>query len=166
MCMQSFITIVHSVQPFSLFKNLELGTASTEIKCHFAISWARFGNPSVSIMSIVMGMQNFIKIYQKVQEVGPVSLFSEFEPRQNLEQSQMSFDNLIGYILSISMCRQNFNTIFFTVQGIGPFSLFQNLELGRASTDKKCQLAISWARSCQYQCLRKSLSKYSTQFKR
>ena len=30
---------------------------------------------------IVMGMQNFIKIYQKVQEIGPVSLFSEFEPR-------------------------------------------------------------------------------------
>ena len=26
-------------------------------------------------MSIVMSMQNFIKIYQKVQEVGPVSLF-------------------------------------------------------------------------------------------
>ena len=47
-----------------------------------------------------------------------------------------------------------------------PFSLFQNLELGKASTDKKCQFAISWARSCQYQCLRKSLSKYSTQFKR
>ena len=29
-----------------------------------------------------------------------VSLFSEFEPRQKLDQSQMSFDNLIGYILS------------------------------------------------------------------
>ena len=31
---------------------------------------------------------------------------------------------------------------------------------------KKCQFAISWARSCQYQCLCHSLSKYSTQFKR
>ena len=72
-----------------------------------------------------MGMQNFIKIYQKVQEIGPVSLFSEFEPRQNLDQSQMSFDNFIGYILSISMCMQNFITIFFTVQEIGPFSLFR-----------------------------------------
>ena len=28
-------------------------------------------------MSIVMSMQNFTKIYQKVQEIGPVSLFSE-----------------------------------------------------------------------------------------
>ena len=113
-------------------------------------------------MSIVMGMQNFIKIYQMVQWIRPVSLFSEFEPRQNLDLSQISFDNLIGYILSISMCMQN----FIAVLEIGLFSLFQNLELGKASTYKKCQFAISWARSCQYQCLRKSLSKYSTQFKR
>ena len=108
-----------------------------------------------------MGMQTFIKIYQKVQGKGPVSLFSKSKPRQNLDLSQISFNNLIGYILSISICIQKFITIFFTV--LGPFSLFQNLELGKASTDKKCQFAISWARSCQYQCLRKSLSKYSTQ---
>ena len=116
-------------------------------------------------MSIVMGMQTLIKIYQTVQGIGPVSLFSEFEPRQNLDLSQISFDNHIGYILSISMCMQNFITIFFTFLEIEPFSLFQNLELGKASTDKKCQFTVSWARSCQYQCLRKSLSKYSTQFK-
>ena len=153
MCMQSFITIVHSVRPFSLFQNLELGTASTDVKCHFAISWARFGNLSVYIMSIVMGMQTFIKIYQKVQGIGPVSLFSEFEPWQNLDLSQISFNNLIGYILSIPLRMQNFITIFFTV-------------LDKASTDKTCQFAISWARSCQYQCLRNRLSKYSTSFKR
>ena len=64
------------------------------------------------------------------------------------------------------MCMQNFITIFFTVLEIGPLSLFQNLELGKASTDKKCHFATSWARSCQCQCLRKSLSKYSTQCKR
>ena len=62
--------------------------------------------------------------------------FSEFEPRQNLVLSQISFDNRIGYILSISMCMQNFITIFFTVLEIGPFSLFQNLEFGKASIDK------------------------------
>ena len=73
--------------------------------------------------STIMGMQNLIKIYQKVQVIGQVSL-SEFEPRQNLDQSQMSFDSLIGYILSISMCFQNVITIFFTVQEIGPFSPF------------------------------------------
>ena len=115
-----------------------------------------------------MSMQNCIKIYQKVQGIGPISLFSEFEfePRQNLDLSQISFDNLIGYNLSKSMCMQNFITMFFTVLEIGPFSLFQNLELGKASNDKKCQFTIASARSCQYQCLRKGLSKYSTQFKR
>ena len=71
MCMQNFITIFLSVQeigPFSLFQNLELGKASTDVKishsvqekglfslfqklalgkastndkCHFAISWTR-----------------------------------------------------------------------------------------------------------------------------
>ena len=87
-------------------------------------------------MSVVMDMQNFIKIYQKVQGIGPVSLFSEFRPRQTLDQSKISFDNLIGYILSISMCMQNFITIFFIVLEIGPFSLFQNLELGKASTNE------------------------------
>ena len=75
-------------------------------------------------MSIVMGMQNFIQIYQKVQEIEPVSLFSELEPRQNLEQSQLSFDNLnMTTVLSMSM--QNFITIYFTFQEIGPFSFFQ-----------------------------------------
>ena len=71
-----------------------------------------------------------------VQGIGPVSLFSEFKPRQNLDLTQISCDNLIGYILSVSMCMQNFITLFFTVLEIGPFSLFQNLELGKASTDK------------------------------
>ena len=108
-----------------------------------------------------MGMQNFIK-----RDRASFTFFLEFEPRQNLDQPHMSFDNLIGYILSISMCMQNCITILFTVQEIGPFSLFQYLELCKASIDEKCQFTIFWARPCQYQCLRKSLSKYSTQFKR
>ena len=133
-----------------------------------------------------MFMQKSIKIFHSVQEIKPfslfqnlalgkawtndtchfaiVSLFSEFEPRQKLNQSQMSFDNLMGY--SLSMCMQNIITIFHSVQEIAPLSLFQNLELGKASTTEKCHFAISWAKSGQYQCLRNSLSKYSTQFKR
>ena len=71
------------------------------------------------------------------------SLFTEFEYRQNLDQSQMSFDNLMRYIISISMCMQNFITIFHSVQEICPFSLFQHSELSKASTDEKCHFAIS-----------------------
>ena len=108
------------------------------------------------------------KCYQNIPKASRdrvrLTFFSEFEPRQNLDQSPMAFDNLLGYILSISMCMQNFITIFHSVQEIGPFSLFQHLELGKASTDDKCQFAISWARSYQYQCVCKSLSKYSKWF--
>ena len=115
-------------------------------------------------------MQNLITIFHSVQEIRPfslfqnlahgtastddkchfaiVSLFSEFEPRQKLNQSQISFDNLMEYILSISMCMQNFITIFHSVQEVASLSLFQDLELGKASTDEKCHFAISSARSC------------------
>ena len=78
----------------------------------------------------------------------------------------MSIDNLMGYILSISMCTQKFITKFHSVQEIAPLSLFQNLELGKTSTNGKCHFAISWAKSCQYRCLRNSLPNYSIQFKR
>ena len=93
-----------------------------------------------------MFTQKSIKIFHSVQEIRPFSLFqnlalgkastddkwhfaivpifSEFEPRQKLNQSQMSFDNLMGYILSISMCMPNFIPIFHSVQEIAPLSLF------------------------------------------
>ena len=33
------------------------------------------------------------------------------------------------------------------------FHCFQNLKLGKTSTNPKCHLTISWATSCQYQCI-------------
>ena len=77
------------------------------------------------------------KFYQNIPNGLRVksSLFSEFEPRQNHDQSQMSFDYLMGYIMSISMCMQNFITSFYSVQEIGPFALFS--EFGtRQSLDR------------------------------
>ena len=82
MCMQNFITIFHSIQeiaPLSLFfQNLELGKASTNEKCHFAISWARSVN---------------INVYATVYLNIPLSLsdrafftFSEFGARQSLDR--------------------------------------------------------------------------------
>ena len=60
-----------------------------------------------------------INVYARVCQNIPVSsrdraifIFSEFEPRQRLGQSQMIFDKLLGYILSISMGMQNFIKIF------------------------------------------------------
>ena len=125
MCTQNFITIDHSVRPFSLFQNLELGTASTDFKCHFA-TWQSLCLDHVS-------SNVYAKFYQNIPKGSrdrASFTFSEFEPRQNLDQSQMIFDNLVRYILSISMCMQNFIAIFHSVQEIGPFSLFQNLDNG------------------------------------
>ena len=45
-------------------------------------------------------------------------------------------------------------------------TFFQNLNLGKNSTNLKCHLTISWGTSCQYQCVCKLSSQYSTQFKR
>ena len=66
--------------------------------------------------------------------------FSEFETWQKLNQSQMSFDNLMGYILSISMCVQNFSTIFHSVQEIATLSLFQNFEPRKASANPRWKM--------------------------
>ena len=125
---------------------------------HFFKIW-RSANPRPMINVILqffkldlVNINVSAKFYQNIPNGLRVksSLFSEFEPRQNLNQSQMSFDYryLMGYIMSIFMCMQNFITIFHSLQEIGPFSLFQNLELGKASTDEKCHFAVSWARSC------------------
>ena len=108
-------------------------------------------------------MKHFIKIFQKVQEIEP---FSEFGPRQSIDQWWIAFDNPLSYILSISMYMQKFITTFLCVQEIGPFTFFfQNLELGKALTDDKYNFSVSWARTCQYQCVCKALSKYSKRFK-
>ena len=77
----------------------------------------------------------------------------------------MSFRSLLGKILLISMFTQKFIKIFNSVQEIGLFSLFQNLNLGNASANPKWYLSVSWATSCQYQCVCKILSKYSKRFK-
>ena len=62
---------------------------------------------------------------------------------------------------------QNFIKIFHTVQEKEkePVSVFQTLDLGHAATDDKCQLAIPWARACEYQCVCKTQSQYYARFK-
>ena len=71
----------------------------------------------------------------------------------------------IGRFATISIFTQKFIKIFHSIQEIGLFSLFRNLNLGNASANPKCHLTISWATSCQYQCVCKILWKYSKRFK-
>ena len=141
---QKFIKIFHSVQeiePFSLLQNLALGKASTDDNCHFAIPWVRsFQHQIVCKISSQYSSQFKRYVHFHFFRIGSSA---KPQPMKNVISQSLGLD-----------------------QEIGPFSRFQNLELGKASTDKECQFAISWARSGQYQCLRRSLSKYSTQFKR
>ena len=60
-------------------------------------------------------MQNVIKIFQTVQEIGPVSLFPEFEPWQILDQCQMTFNNLYSVMMNViwlSICLDLVNSVF------------------------------------------------------
>ena len=95
-----------------------------------------------------------INVYAKVYQNIPLSIFtfSEFEPRQRLGQSQMTFDNLLGYILSISMRMQNFIKIFQRFKSYGHFSRTggrQNLH--KLSGDKIKHLIIEHSKKFNFQ---------------
>ena len=131
---------------FICFSDLDLGIASSVIN-----------DISQALFLAHVNINVYAKCYQNIQKVprdrASFTVFfffcfcfffsSEFEARQHLGQSQMTFINHLGYILSISMCMRNFITI---VHSVRPFSLFQNLELGIASTHVRCHFPISWVR--------------------
>ena len=147
-----------------------------------------FVNLKGYILSIPICMQNFITIFHSVEEIKSFSLFQNLESAKPRPMKNDITLSLGQDLVNINVFTQRSIKIFHSVQEIRPFSLFQNMAVGKASNDDKCHFAIvsffqnlklgknstnlkyhltvSWARSCQYQCLRKSLSKYSTQFKR
>ena len=106
MCMQNFKS---------------LSQYSTQFKrqghFHFFRIWSSAkARPMKNVISQSLGLDRVnINVYAKVYQNIPLSsrnraifTFSELEPRQRLGQSQMTFDNPLGYILSISMHMQNF----------------------------------------------------------
>ena len=117
---------------FHCFQNLYLGKITTNPKCHLTISWASSFQYHLFIIwslakprpmkngilqSLGLDLVN-INVYANVYQNIPLSsrdraifTFSEFEPRQRLDQSQMTVDNR----LSISMRTQIFIKIFQTV---------------------------------------------------
>ena len=77
--------------------------------------------------------------------------------------------NVILQFLELDLVNINVSTNFYQNIPNGlrvKFHCFQNLNLGKTSTNPKCHLTISWATSCQYQCVCKILSQYSTLFNR
>ena len=77
--------------------------------------------------------------------------------------------NVILQFLELDLVNVNVSAKFYQniPNGLSvKFHCFQNLNLGKNSTNPKCHLTISWGTSCQYQCVCKISSQYSTQFKR
>ena len=140
-----------------------------------------FDNPLGYILSISMCMRNFITIFHPVQEIGPFSHFyriwNSAKPRPTINVILKSFGlDLVSINVSAKYYQNIPNglrimCIFQKLSGVKihancPVTDTQNLELGKASTNDKWYLAIPLARSCQYQCVCKISSQYSTQFKR
>ena len=77
--------------------------------------------------------------------------------------------NVILQFLELDLVNINVSAKFYQNIPNGlriKFHCFQNSSLGKTSTNPKCHLTISWATSCQYQCVCTISSQYSTQFKR
>ena len=113
-----------------------------------------------------------INVYATVYQNIPLSLrdraiFYFFRIWQSARPRPMI--NVILQFLELDLVNINVSANFYQNIPNGlrvKLHCFQNLNLGKTSTNPKCHLTISWATSCQYQCVCKISSQYSTQFKR
>ena len=131
------------------FQNLNLGKTSTKPKCYLTISWAT----SCQYQCLRKSLSKYSTQFSLFR------IWRSAKPR--------SMINVIFQFLELDLVNINVSAKFYQNIPNGlrvKLNCFQNLNLGKTSTKSKCYLTISWATSCQYQCLRKSLSKYSTQF--
>ena len=137
-------------------------------KCHFAIRWARSFQHQI-VCKILSNIPNGIRL--------KFYFFSEFEPRQNLDQSQMNLklgkknSTSLKCHLTISWgtsCQYQCVCKILSKYSkrFKRFSLFPEFEL-RQHLDQS-QMSFDYLRCtpCQHQCVCKISSQYSTQFKR
>ena len=113
-----------------------------------------------------------INVYATVYQNIPLSLrdraiFTFFRIWRTAKPRLMI--NVILQFLELDLVNINLSAKFYQNIQNGlrvKFHCFQNLNLGKTLTNPKCHSTTSWATSCQYQCVCKILSQYSTQFKR
>ena len=109
-----------------------------------------------------------INVYATVYQNIPLSLrdraiFTFFRIWRSAKPRLMI--NVILQFLELDLANINVSANFYQNIPNGlrvKFHCFQNLNLGETSTNPKCHLTISWATSCQYQCVCKIPSQYST----
>ena len=100
-----------------------------------------------------------INVYAKVYQNIPLSLrdraiFTFFKIWRSAKPRPMI--NVILQFLEIDLVNINVSAKIYQNIPNGlrvKFHFFQNLNLGKSSTNPKCHLTISWATSCQYQCV-------------
>ena len=115
------------------------------------------------ISSISMCMQNFITIFHSEQEIALLSLFfriwSSAKPRPT--------KNVISQSLGLDLVNINdYATVYQNIPlSLRDRAIFTFSEFGARQSLDQCHFAIPWARSYQYQCVCKILSKYSKRFK-
>ena len=137
-----------------VYQNIPLSSRDRAIFTLFRIWYSAKPRPMINVIFQFLGLDLFnIKLSAKFYQNIPNGLWVNFTFfRIWTSTKPRPIPNVIWqsqglHLVNIPMCMQNFITIFHSVQEIGPFSLFQNLELGKASTDKKLNFTISWARS-------------------
>ena len=141
----------------SRFQNLELGKASTNEKYHFAISWAR----SCQYQHLRNSLSKSSTQFKRLSHFYCFRIWRSAKP--------LPMINVILQFLELDLVNIHVSAKFYQNVPNGfrfKFYCFQNLNLGKTSTYPKCHLTISLATSCQYQCVCKISSQYSTQFKR
>ena len=90
-----------------VYQNIPLSSRDRAIFTFFRIWCSAKPRPMINVILQFLGLDLFniklsAKFYQNIPNGLRVNFhFSEFKPRQNLDQSKMPFDNLMGYILSI-----------------------------------------------------------------
>ena len=124
------------LQKSHFYQNLNLGKNSANLKCHLTISWGTSCQYQYSTQFKRKGHFHFFRIW-------PAG-----KPRPMI--------NVILRFLELDLVNINVSATFYqNIQNAlrVKFHCFQNLNLGKTSSNPKCHLTISWATSCQYQCV-------------
>ena len=153
--------------------NIPLSSRDSAIITFFRIWSSEKPQPMKNVISQCLGLDLVnINVYATVYQNIPLSLrdraiFTFFRIWRSAKPRPMM--NVILIFLELDVVNINVSAKFYQNIPNGlrvKFHCFQNLSLGKTSTNPKCHLTISRGTSCQYQCVCKISSQYSTQFKR
>ena len=151
---------------------------STQLKryghYHFFRIWSSAKpRPTKNVISQSLGLDLVnINVYATVYQNIPLSLrdraiFIFFRIWRSAKPRPMI--SVIMQFLELVLVNINVSAKFYQNIPTGlrvEFRCFEKLNLGKTSTNPKYHLNISWVKSCQYQCVYKISSQYSTQFNR